>query len=85
MNTEKARIFKNSLIFGSLAFVSVMGGGVYLFFQIKIAGILVFLAGLFGLAYVLLFCPFSVTFSRMGISQNSLLRKWDVDWRDITR
>lgn len=85
MNTEKARMFKSSLLLVALAFVPVMGGGVYLFFQIKTAGILVFLVGLFGLAYVLLLCPFSITFSRMSISQNALLRKWDVDWRDISR
>jgi hypothetical protein len=68
-----------------LGMLSVAGAGVYLFFQVRIAGILVFLTGLLSAAYFLLLAPRYVTFSQHGIAQRGLLRGWAFDWSAISR
>lgn len=84
MNTERGMIFKNTKLFILSIFPFLMGGGVYLYFEIPLAGVLVFLTGLVLLLYAILFTPLSVTLSRLGIAKHSILKSWNFGWNDIT-
>lgn len=88
MNAEKGMIFKNTAIFilTSVLFIFIMGGAIYCYFKINngtVPAILIFLPGLLLLGYMVLWNPFSITASRMGITQNSILGAWNFKWNRI--
>ncbi len=86
MITERGVKYKNTRTFIIISpiFVVMVGVAVYLFLKVGVGAFLICLLGFIGLIVFMLFQPTSVAVSRLGVSQDSILRSWDVAWRDIT-
>ena len=79
-NTKRGLIFRNYQILNLAILLLFWGIIVYLSGK----GMVYFLAGLAGLVLLILFSPLSINASRIGITNNALLRKWDFKWQDIS-
>lgn len=80
MNTERGVIFWNYQILNLL--VLVLASAFYLY--LGEGRLWITLTAFAGLVLLILLSPLSISISRFGITNKSILRGWDFKWQDIS-